>query len=152
MQSLKQASPAPHAEAASGERSSTRILLVDDHAPTREEMCSLIERQPDMDVIGQCGTGEEAVERTRKLAPDIVVMDIVLPGMTGVEAAGIIIREHPLTKIVALSNHSGRNLVQAVLDAGAMAYVRKDHAFEELVAAVRSISAGKRYLGRGVND
>ena len=130
----------------------TKVLLVDDHAPTREEMRILIDRQQNMAVCGQSETGEAAVEDARRIEPDLIIMDIALPGITGVEAMKIIMREHPQTKILALSNHSGRILVQAIINAGGMGYVRKDRAFEELIPALHTLLQGETYLGRHVND
>jgi len=128
-----------------------QVLLVDDHAPTRTEMGSLLAREEDLTVVGESESAEQAVEMARDLKPDVIVMDIVLPGMTGIEATEIIMREVPQTRIVTLSNHAGRNLVRAVISAGGMGYVLKDHAFEELVPAIRAAWAGKNYLGEDVN-
>ena len=115
-------------------------------------MCSLLRREDDMEVAGECGTGEEAVAQAPQLCPDVVIMDVALPGMTGVEATRLIALALPHTRIVALSNHSGRSLVSAVLKAGGLGYVRKDHAFEELVPAIRSVYAGRRFLGLDIDD
>jgi DNA-binding NarL/FixJ family response regulator len=129
-----------------------QVMLVDDHTPTRQEMRALINRQQDMVVSGESATGEAAVEDARRLHPDVVIMDIALPGITGVEAMKTIIRDLPQTKIVALSNHSGRILVQAILNAGGMGYVRKDRAFEELIPAIHTVSDGEKFMGRHIND
>lgn len=129
-----------------------KLVLVDDHAPTREEMASLLSRNPDMEVVAQSETGEEAIETVKRLTPDVVIMDIVLPGITGVEATAAIIKELPQTRVVALSNHGGRNLVQAFLKAGGKGYVRKDRAFEELVPAIRAVWAGEGFQGQHVLD
>ena len=129
-----------------------RVLLVDDHAPTRQEMRSLIVGRGQMEVVGESASGEDAIEKARRLRPDVIVMDILLPTISGVEATRQILEECPSIKVVALSNHSGRNLVRAVFEAGGMGHVRKDHAFEELVPAIRSICAGTPYLGANVND
>jgi len=129
-----------------------QILLVDDHVATREEMRALIVSKGDMEVIGESGSGEDAIEQARRLRPDVIVMDIFLPGMSGVEATRRILQENPLIKVVALSNYSGYHLVRAVRDAGGVGQVRKDHAFEELIPAIRSVCAGKPYLGANVQD
>jgi DNA-binding NarL/FixJ family response regulator len=129
-----------------------KVLLVDDHAPTRQEMLSLVNGQGDMEVVGEADSGENAIEQARALQPDVIVMDILLPGITGVEATRKIVADSPQTKVVALSNHSGRRLVQAVMQSGGLGYVRKDHAFEELIPAIRSVSTGDRYLGKNVED
>jgi len=123
------------------------VALVEDHAPTRAEMKALVEREPDLVVVGQSATAEDALEMCRLTRPDIVVMDILLPGMNGVDATRLILAQHPAVRVVALSNHAGRALVQAILDAGGLGYVRKDRAFEELVPAIRSIAAGRQYVG-----
>lgn len=128
-----------------------RILVVDDHVSTREEVCALIRRENDMRIVAEAGTGEEAVGVVGTVQPDVVVMDIALPGMTGVEATEDIMRQVPTAHVVALSNHGGRKLVQAVLDAGGLGYVRKEHAFEELLPAIRSVAKGEKYLDRDLD-
>jgi DNA-binding NarL/FixJ family response regulator len=125
-----------------------RILLVEDHKPTREVMRSLIEEQADMQVVGEAPTGEDAVSLARDLKPDIVVMDILLPGMNGIEATRKILAAQPEVKVLALSNHFGESLVQAIVDAGGLAYVQKSMAFEELIPALRSVAAGKSCISR----
>lgn len=122
-----------------------RILLVDDHEPTRVEMRALIERQADMRVVAEAGTGEAGVELSRLLRPDIVVMDILLPGINGIEATRLICAERPMAKVLALSNHSGESVVQALLSAGGSGHVRKSQAFEELIAALRAVADGSPY-------
>jgi len=115
-------------------------------------MAALINAEKDLNVVAQAATGEEGTLKTSELKPDLVLMDILLPGINGIEAIKAIIANNPAAKILALSNHSGHILVQAVLKAGAMGYVRKGCAFEELVPAIRSVAAGKQYLGHGIND
>ncbi len=128
------------------------ILLVDDHDETRREIGALINAEPDLKVVAEAATGEDGAMKARELNPDLVLMDIILPGINGLEAIKIILATNPETKILALSNHSGHILVQAVLKAGALGYVRKGSAFEELLPAIRSIAAGRQYLGKGIND
>ncbi len=123
-----------------------RILLVEDHKPTREEMRALLAREPDMTVVGEAESGEEALIKARQELPDVIVMDILLPGMNGIETTRRIRAEQPDVKVLALSNHFGDSLVQAVLGAGGLGYVRKNRAFEELVLAVRAVSAGEQYV------
>lgn len=125
-----------------------RILLVEDHKPTREVMRALIEEQSDMQVVGEAPTGEDAVNLSRDLRPDIVVMDILLPGMNGIEATRKILAAQPEVKVLALSNHFGESLVQAIVDAGGLAYVQKSMAFEELVPTLRAVAAGQSCISR----
>ena len=124
------------------------ILLVDDHQPTREEMRALVERQPDMTVLAESPTGEDAVKQSRALRPDIVIMDILLPGMNGIEATRAICAETPGIKVLALSNHFGESLVQAILTAGGKGYVQKSKAFEDLIPALRAVAAGEPYFDK----
>jgi DNA-binding NarL/FixJ family response regulator len=126
------------------------VLLVDDHEATREELRLLLSQQPGIAVTGVAGSGEEAVEKARGLKPRVVVMDIALPGMTGVEATRLIVSERPQTTVLALSNYSGKGLVQSIQDAGAAGYVRKDRAFEELLPAILAVAAGRKFLGKDV--
>ena len=128
------------------------VLLIDDHQATRREMASLIEKQRDFKVVGEAGSGREGITRALDLHPDIIVMDVVMPGMNGIEATRKISASDSGIRILALSNHTGHYLVDAVLKAGAMGYVRKDQAYEELVKAIRSIAAGDRYVGRGLDE
>ncbi len=124
------------------------ILLVEDHQPTRAEIRALVEQQPDMRVVAEAMTGEEAITQAHDLRPDIVVMDILLPGINGVEATRTICAKLPSIHILALSNHYGKSLVQAILDAGGRGYVRKSRAFEDLIPALRAVAAGAKYVDR----
>jgi len=128
------------------------ILLIEDHKPTREEMRTLLEAQADMRVVAEAETGEEGVDLASQLRPDLVVMDILLPGMNGVEATRRICAENPNAKVLALSNHSGSSLVQAILSAGGMGYVRKSRAFEELIPALRAVHSGAQYIDTTLNE
>ena len=126
------------------------ILLVDDHKPTRDAMRALIEEQPDMRIVAESETGEDAIARARELRPDIVVMDILLPGINGVQAMREICAEQPAVKVLAMSNHFGQSLVQTILRAGGRAYVRKSSAFEELIPALRAVAAGQPVTVPGI--
>lgn len=123
-----------------------RILLVEDHKATRDEMRALIESEPGMSVVAEAGTGEAAVDSARYAKPDVVVMDILLPGINGIETSRRILAEQPGIRVLALSNHFGDSLVKAILDAGGMGYVLKRKAFGELIPALRAVVAGQRYV------
>jgi len=125
---------------------SIRILLADDHRILREGLRSLLAQQPDMQVAGEAASGEDALTLARRLRPDVVIMDVVLPGIDGVETTRRICSELPGTRVIGLSMHSDRRYVSQMLRAGALGYLVKDSAFEELNQAVRAVVAGKPYL------
>jgi len=125
---------------------SIRIILVDDHAITREGLRSLIEKQADMEVIGDAKDGRKAVELVRELSPDVVITDISMPNLNGVDATRQIVRDFPKIKVVALSIHSNRAFVADMLKAGASGYVLKECTFDELVDAIRTVIDGGVYL------
>lgn len=127
-------------------RMSTRILLVEDHAIVREGLCSLLEKQTDMEVVGEADEGRTAVDLVRQLLPDIVIMDITMPNLNGVEATRHITGEFPEIKVIALSIHSNRRFVSDMLRAGATGYVLKECLFDELVQAIQAVAAGGSYL------
>jgi len=128
----------------------TRILLADDHQIMREGLASLLEKQPDMEVIQQASDGLQAVRLSRDLNPDVVVMDLTMPGMNGIEATRLITNEVLGVKVLCLSVHGDTRFISAVLDAGASGYLLKDCAFEELVTAIRTVLANKIYLSPGI--
>lgn len=115
-------------------------------------MSALISAEKDLRVVAEAATGEEGVLKACELKPEIVVMDILLPGINGIEATKALLANYPEARILVLSNHSGHILVRALLNANAKGYIRKDRAFEELVPAIRAIAAGGKYLGQGIND
>ena len=129
-----------------------RILLADDHAIVREGMRALISRVPELDVVAQAETGRETLEKCRECVPDVVVMDIAMPDLNGVEATRQIVDEFPCTRVLALSVHSGRNMVSAMLQAGASGYLIKKCAADELITAVRAVVDGKTYLSPDISD
>ena len=122
-----------------------RIMLVDDHVSMRKQVEALLGGDAEITVIAEAGAAEEALDMNRKLLPDVVVMDIMLPGMSGLEATRRILSERPEAKILVLSNHSGPALIQAVFDAGSLGYVRKNRADEELIPAIKVVSRGEKY-------
>ena len=126
--------------------SQIKILLVDDHAVVRMGFKMLIEAEADIKVIGEAESGEVAVKLFQELKPDIIVMDITMPGIGGLEAIDRIMAKDKNTKILVLSAHEDSVHPKRVLNAGAMGYLTKRSAAEELIKAIKSIHQGKRYL------
>lgn len=129
---------------------STRVLLADDHRIIREGLRSLLQKQSDMEVVDEAQDGITAVRLTEKLRPDIVIMDIGMPDLNGIEAARQIITRVKGVKVIALSMHSDKRFVLEMLKAGASGYLLKDCAFEELVDAIRAVCTGQIYLSHRV--
>ena len=129
---------------------SVRVLLADDHAVVREGYRRLLERTPDIKVVAETGTGEEAYRLFCDLAPDVVIMDINLPGMSGVEATRRVVAREPQAKVLIFSMHEDAMFASRALQAGARGYVTKASAPEVLVDAVRAVSAGKAYISQDV--
>lgn len=125
---------------------SIRVLLVDDHTIMRDGLTSLLNSAGDINVIAEAGTGEEAVEKALKHSPHVVVMDLSLPDMGGIEATRRIISENPAIKVLILSMLMDKNCVLESLEAGARGYIAKNCAAEELVIAIRAIHVGKPYF------
>lgn len=125
---------------------STRVLIVDDHAIIREGLRSLLEKQPGMEAVADTDDGRKAVEFVRQFSPDIVIMDVTMPGLNGIEATRLITAESPEVKVIALSIHSQRRFVADMLSAGAAGYILKECLFDELVQAIGVVAAGGRYL------
>lgn len=126
-------------------------MLADDHAIVREGMRALIDKVSDIEVVDQAESGRETVEKCCELAPDVVVMDIAMPDLNGVEATRQITSEVPNTRVLALSVHSGRKMVSAMLQAGASGYLVKKCATDELINAIRTVVDGKTYLSPDIS-
>jgi DNA-binding NarL/FixJ family response regulator len=131
---------------------SVRVLLADDHAIVRSGLRLLLEREPDITVAGEAADGREAVDWMDRDLADVVVMDVGMPGLNGVEAAAQILRRRPRAGIAMLSMHSDETYVLRCLRAGARAYVLKESAEGELIAAVRAVAAGRTYFSPKVAD
>jgi len=123
-----------------------RVLLADDHKIVRDGLRTLVEKQTDMEVVGEAENGREAINLTSKMIPDVVIMDITMPNLNGMEATRQITREIPGVKVIALSMHSDRRFVSGMLKAGASGYLLKDCAFEELIRAIHSVVSDQTYL------
>ena len=131
---------------------SIRIVLVDDHEIVRDGLRALLEKQADFEVVGEAHNGREAVRLVRRLRPHVVVMDVSMPDLNGAEATRRILRESPSVRVTALSMHSDRRFVDAMLGAGARGYLLKDCAYQELVRAVRTVADGHVYLSPQIAD
>ncbi len=127
-----------------------RIVIADDHQLMREGLRSLLEKQRGVEVVGEAADGRTAVQMVRELKPDIILMDIGMPQLNGIEATRKITAEPLKTKVIALSMHSSERLVVEMLRAGASGYVLKLSAFDEVAQAVKAVVANKRYLSPGV--
>ncbi len=128
------------------------VLLVDDHAIIREGLRSLLEKQPEIEVLADTDEGRKAVDLVRELLPDVVIMDVTMAGLNGIEATRLITSEFPEVKVIALSIHSQRRFIADMLSAGAMGYILKECLFDELVQAIQSVSVGGRYLSPRIAD
>lgn len=130
-----------------GERSAPiRILLADDHAVLRAGLHALLDAEPDMTVIGEAGTGEEAVEQAKTLQPDVVVMDLTMPGMHGLEATRAITSSLKNVKVLVLTMHQEEDYLLAVLEAGGSGYVTKKSADKDLTRAIRTVARNEVFL------
>lgn len=129
-----------------------KVLIAEDHKIVREGLCSLLSKEGDIKVIAEAEDGATAVQLARKLLPDVVVMDIGLPNLNGIEATRQIVASVPGVKVIALSMHSYKRYVIEMLKAGASAYLLKDCAFEEMVQAVRSVRKNKIYLSQKITE
>jgi len=125
---------------------STKILIVDDHEIMREGLRSLIDKEPDMEVAGEASNGAEAVQMSKELVPDVVIMDVNMPDMDGIEATGNICKQNPEIKVVVLSMYSNKQFLVDMIRAGASAYLLKEQAFKELIAAIHTVLKNEMYL------
>lgn len=123
-----------------------RVMLVDDHRLFREGLRNLLATRPDVQVVGEAQDGRDAVSLVAELEPDLVIMDVAMPGLNGVEATRQIRSQHRDRRVLALSMHSDWPYVTRMLEAGATGYVLKEAAFEELAAAMATVLAGEVYL------
>jgi DNA-binding NarL/FixJ family response regulator len=129
-----------------------RVLLADDHGVLRDGVRRLLEADAEIKVVAVVDTGWEAVEKSAQLSPDVVVMDITMPELNGIEATRSIVTKAPATGVVILSMHSSAEIIRQALLAGARGYVLKESAGDEVVRAVHAVAAGRRFMGDGVGD
>lgn len=131
-------------------REEANLLLADDHKLMREGLRLLLQNQPGLRIVGEADNGRAAVQLCRKLLPDVVIMDIAMPDLNGIEATRQIVADCPGVKIIGLSVHSDRQFVKEMLKAGARGYLLKECAFQEVLEAIRAALAGKIYLSPAI--
>ena len=133
-------------------RKNVRILLADDHAVVRQGFRMILEKQPDMEIVGEAGDGREALELAETLRPDIVVMDVAMPGLNGIESTRRLLSLDPPPRVLALSMHKDAVYVREMLRAGARGYLLKDAAGQDFLTAVRALARGEGYLSPAISD
>lgn len=130
--------------------SKIRVLVVDDHAIVRDGIYALLGLMPDIELVGEAANGREAIEKVEKLLPDIVLMDVAMPLMDGLEATRRICKQFPRTKVIALTQYDDHEFVFPMFEAGARGFICKTAASSELVTAIRSVYRGDSYLSPSV--
>jgi len=128
------------------------ILMADDHSLVRAGIRALLESLPGVEVVGETGNGLEAVELVRRNPPDVILLDVTLPGLNGLEAAARIVQSGVSTRVLMISMHASPDYAARAFAAGALGYLNKDAAFDELSAAIEHVCAGRRYLCRAIDD
>jgi DNA-binding NarL/FixJ family response regulator len=133
-------------------REKIHILLADDHAVVRQGFKMILAAQPDMEIVGEAGNGREALDLAGQLQPDVIVMDVAMPELNGIEATRRVADVSPRSRVLALSMHKDSVYVREILRAGARGYLLKDSISSDLLAAVRAVARGEGYLSPGVSD
>ncbi|HBI43763.1 MAG TPA: DNA-binding response regulator [Planctomycetales bacterium] len=128
------------------------LFVAGDHRIVRQGLCALLRTEPDFRVAGEAADGSETLRRVERLRPDVLVMDLMMPGLGGLETARQVVRLSPRTRIVVLSMHSNEAYVVESLRAGAVAYVLKESGADELIRAVREAAAGRRFLSPAISQ
>lgn len=131
---------------------SVAVYLVDDHAVLRDGLRLLLQMQADIEVVGEAANGRDAVQGVARSRPDVVILDVIMPELNGIEAARQILADNPAVKIIILSMNSNSEHVFRALEAGARGYLLKASAGSEVVEAVRAVYAGRRYLSQDISD
>jgi DNA-binding NarL/FixJ family response regulator len=130
---------------------SIRVLVVDDFEPFRRFICSKLEKRAGFQIVGKASDGLEAVQKSEELQPDLIVLDLGLPTLNGIEAARRIRKLAPDSKIIFLTQESAADIIEEALNLGAMGYVIKTHAASELLRAVQAVCEGRKYVSNGFN-
>ncbi len=129
-----------------------KILIADDHQLFREGLKTLLSNSEEIEVISQAENGRDAIDKAKIQNPDIIIMDIGMPIISGIEATGILRKEMPEVKVIALSMHSEKHFIKGMLDAGAYGYLFKNCAFDELISSIKSVYNGKKYLSHKITE
>lgn len=130
-----------------------RILIVDDHDLVREGVRTMLEQEPGFEVVGECGDGQEAIRAVRELSPDVVLMDVALPGgIGGLEATEAILSERPATRVIMLTQYGEREYIRRALKIGAQGYLLKRSVSSQLKEAIHTVFQGRRYLHPAAAD
>jgi two-component system, NarL family, response regulator NreC len=130
----------------------TRILVADDHTIVRQGLRAILEIEPDFEVVGEAADGREAVRKAVNLAPDVVIMDVSMPKMNGLEATARIVKNNPEIRVVALTMHSSEEYVYSLLKAGAKGYLLKESVSSDLVEAIHAVEGGGTYLHPSISS
>ena len=128
-----------------------RVLVIDDYEPFRRFVCSTLARKPELQMVGELADGLDAVQKAAELQPDLILLDIGLPTLNGIEAARRIRKVAPESKILFVSQESSADVVQEALNLGALGYVVKVHAGSELLAAVEAVRQGRQFVSSGLS-
>lgn len=131
---------------------SIKIVIADDHQLFREGIAKLLSNAPEIEVVAQAENGEEAVEKVRDYSPDMILMDIGMPKLNGIEATRLIAIEFPEVKILVLSMHTEKEYIKGILDAGASGYLLKMCTYTQLIEGIKSVAEGRKYLSEQVTE
>jgi DNA-binding NarL/FixJ family response regulator len=131
---------------------SIRIIIADDHQLFREGLANLLADSKDIEILAQAGNGKEAIAKARELNPDVLIMDIGMPVMDGVEATRKLLQELPGSRVIALSMHADKQYIKGMFEAGASGYLFKNCAYNELITAIRTVHEGKKYLSDRITE
>ncbi|MBL8210289.1 MAG: response regulator transcription factor [Bryobacterales bacterium] len=130
--------------------SKTRVLVADDHGVVRKGLVFLLSAEPSMEIVGEASNGRDAVARVEELSPDVVILDIAMPGLSGIDAAAQITRRNPRTGVIMLSMYSDEEFVLRALSAGAKGYLLKDAAEPDLIRAVQTVASGRPFFSPAI--
>src|SRR6185437_9542580 len=129
-----------------------KIVLADDHGIVRDGIKSTLRDEKNFKIVGEASNGEEAIDKVKKLAPDVIIMDISMPEMNGIEATSIISKKYHDTKTLVLSMHDNEDYILKSIEAGASGYILKDTAKEEFIKAINAVSKGEKYFSTPVSN